>query len=155
MKGIEKGVGRWLKRRTRTNTLPSLGSREIDVLKLLWREGELTAQQALSCFANEQITLSTLQSTLERLHRKSLVNRQKTGRFYTYTAAISQSHMISHLLYDITDQISDGDMAPMISGFMSFVGDESVSDEEASKKGASNDKTADLLTELRQHKTDD
>lgn len=124
MKGINKSIDRWLKNNARSEPLPTLGTREIKVLKLLWRDGELTAQQALSFFANDQISLSTMQSTLERLHRKNLVNRSKTGRFYTYKAAISQQAMISNLLQDIAEQISDGDLAPMISGFMSFMGEE-------------------------------
>lgn len=125
MKGLEKGLSRWLKK-DHYQPFPTLGSREIEVLKFLWREGEQTAQQTLSFFANEQISLSTIQSTLERLHRKNLLLRKKHGRSYTYQAAISQSDLISHLLQDITTQVSDGDIAPLISGFMSFVGEDQI-----------------------------
>jgi predicted transcriptional regulator len=68
--------------------------------------------------------LSTMQSTLERLHRKGLVAREKTGRFYLYGAAVSRNTIITQLLGDIAEQLGDGDMAPMISGFMSFIDQE-------------------------------
>jgi predicted transcriptional regulator len=118
---IDKGLGRWFMKDTHRQSFPNLGSREVEVLKILWREGELTAHDALGFIANEQITLSTMQSTMERLYRKKLVSRTKSGRSYLYQSAISQSNVINNLLHDLTAQICDGDLAPIISGFMSFV----------------------------------
>ncbi len=124
MKGITEGLGRLLDQRRKKNRGPTLGSRELEVMKILWGEGELSAQQVLERLTDESLSLSTMQSTLERLHRKELVRRQKSGRFYIYQATVTRETIISQLLGDIAQQISDGDMAPMISGFMSFVDQE-------------------------------
>lgn len=94
------------------------------VLKILWHRQPLSAQAVLEQFDGESLSLSTVQSTLERLHRKDLVLREKPVRAYTYTANISQAELISRYLADISEHISDGDLAPMISGFMSFIGAE-------------------------------
>ncbi|MCU4675023.1 BlaI/MecI/CopY family transcriptional regulator [Catenovulum sp. 2E275] len=125
MKNLGKGLSHWFGNRQKTTQVPSLGVREIEVLRILWREGELSAQQVLQFIENEEISLSTMQSTLERLFRKNLLSRQKSGRYYLYTASISQSAIISGLLQDIASQLSGGDMAPMISGFIEYVGEES------------------------------
>lgn len=93
-------------------------------MKILWRCGQFSAQQVLAEIRDQHISLSTMQSTLERLTRKQLVTRKKSGRYYLYTAALSQSGMIGQLLGEISEQIGDGEMAPMISGFMSFVDQE-------------------------------
>lgn len=125
MKNIGKGLSQWFGSRRQQMQVPTLGAREIEVLQILWQQGELSAQQVLPYIENETISLSTMQSTLERLHRKKLLNRIKSGRYFLYTASVSQASIISCLLQDIASQISDGDMAPMISGFMEFVGEES------------------------------
>ncbi|WAJ70403.1 BlaI/MecI/CopY family transcriptional regulator [Catenovulum adriaticum] len=125
MKNLGKGLSQWFGNRRQQTQVPTLGAREIEVLQILWQQGELSAQQVLDYIETEKISLSTMQSTLERLHRKTLLNRKKSGRYFLYTASVSQSSIISSLLQDIASQISDGDMAPMISGFMEFVAGES------------------------------
>lgn len=129
MRDLITGKNRWFNKRLFKQQMPPLGARELDVMKILWREEGVSAQQALQIIGNDAITLSTMQSTLERLHRKGLVERQKEGRLYLYNAAIGQSDMIRHLLQDMSMQISDGDMAPMISGFMDFIAEEAQTDE--------------------------
>ncbi len=124
MKSIGQTLTLWFSQGAKNQPLPSLGARELDVIKCAWQHGEQTAQQMLTHFEHEALSLSTLQSTLERLHRKGLFSRRKCGRQYRYTCVMSQSEMISRMLEDIACQISDGDMAPMLSGIMDFVGEE-------------------------------
>ena len=121
MKHLTKGIGYLLGHQRSNRHVPALGAREIDVLKILWRTGALSVQQVLELTQDKAITLSTLQSTLERLYRKQLVSREKQGRFYVYQASVNQNTIISSLLKDIALQISDGDLAPMVSGFMDFM----------------------------------
>lgn len=100
---------------------PMLGRRELEVMKILWGEGALSAQQVLQRSEDTALSLSTMQSTLERLHRKGLLHRQKSGRQYIYDAVVSRSVFIGQLLRDIAETIGDGEMAPMVSGFVSFI----------------------------------
>lgn len=123
MKSISENLSNWFGQRSRNQPLPTLGARELEAMKTLWRQGELSAQLMLTHTCEEALSLSTMQSTLERLHRKGLLERRKSGRQYFYTAAISQSDLISRMLQDMAVQISDGDMAPMLSGIMDFVGE--------------------------------
>lgn len=115
-----KGIISWLAARTGTST-PSLGHRELAILEILWQCGEQSAQQVLDHLQLEGIGLSTVQSTLERLHRKQLVIREKQSRAYIYSAQVSRHSIISSLLHDITAEIAGGDMAPMVSGFMEYL----------------------------------
>lgn len=123
---MSKSLSSWLSQRSRNQPLPTLGVRELEVMKTLWRQGELSAQKMLTHSREEALSLSTMQSTLERLHRKGLLERRKSGRQYFYKAAISQSDLISRMLQDMTALISDGDMAPMLSGIMDFVGEQNA-----------------------------
>lgn len=110
--------------------MPVLGSRELSVLALFWAAGRpvLSATDVHEAVQQDHcqspldaISLNTLQSTLERLHRKELLLREKSGRAFIYRAACSKQDIIQRLLHDIAEDMTDGDMAPMISGFMEYV----------------------------------
>lgn len=108
----------------RRQRLPDLGERELLVLEVLWGSGEATAQTVQSAMPDKHISLSTVQSTLERLYRKNLVERAKEGRAYLYSATMSKSQLITRLLGDMADHVAAGDLAPMISGFINYVSTE-------------------------------
>lgn len=117
---------KWFGSKARTQRTPVLGPREIEVLKLLWRHGSLSVQQLLPLLSDSSLAISTLQSTLERLYKKQVVVREKVGRAFVYQACVSQSVIIGQILQDVTEQLSDGELAPVISGFIDFVVEEQV-----------------------------
>lgn len=118
------GLTGWLGLKRRKSRTPALGSRELAVLEVLWSQGEQTAQQVLDALKDSQIVLSTIQSTLERLYRKDLLQRTKQGRAYLYRARLQKSAIISNLLSDIADELGSGEMEPVISGFVEFLSQE-------------------------------
>ena len=120
----------WLGGRTEPRC-PDLGPRELETLDVLWRESGLSAQELQrrlpadqSNIAQSTITLSTVQSTLERLYRKGLAHRDKVGRAYRYRAAVTRAEIISLMLRDMSREIGGGDLGAMVSGFADFVADD-------------------------------
>jgi predicted transcriptional regulator len=73
---------------------------------------------------DSDISVNTIQSTLERLVRKSLLTRQKQARAYLYSAAVSRATLISSLLRDIRRDVAGGEMVPMVSGFAEFLAED-------------------------------
>ena len=124
-----KKDNRWLRPFRRSRRTPSLGKRELSVLEILWQSELLTAQQIYEQVSDSGIGLNTVQSTLERLYRKSLIAREKTGRAYFYSAGVSRAELISSLLTDIELDIAGGDMGAMISGFKSYIRGQQESDD--------------------------
>jgi len=93
-----------LGKRRSVERLPDLGERELGVLQVLWQTGPLTAQGVLEGVGNATVSLSTVQSTLERLYRK-------------------------RLMHDIADSLTEGDTAPMVSGFLDYLDDHEIAGE--------------------------
>jgi predicted transcriptional regulator len=116
-------LGQWLGL-ARNERLPDLGERELAVLEVLWASGALPAQAVQSCMPGNPISLSTIQSTLERLFRKQLVVRSKQGRAYVYQAVVSRPQLIGGLLRDLARDVAGGELAPMVSGFLEYVAGE-------------------------------
>lgn len=151
MKAWTKHLGLWFG----SNKSPILGSREIDVMKILWDKGEQSAQTLHRDMANAEISLSTVQSTLERLYRKKLVSREKSGRFYVYQAQVDQRALVCGLLQDITAQISNGNMAPVVSGFMDFMAEGGMPQEVLSPNSDTSAAKSDSIPEHHSFPRDD
>lgn len=108
--------------------LPDLGERELAVMDLLWQHGSLTCQDALALMGDGDLSLSTVQSTFERLHRKNLLRREKVGRSFVYAAELTRENVISRLMHDIADSLAAGDATPMVSGFLDYLDEEGHKD---------------------------
>jgi predicted transcriptional regulator len=103
--------------------VPALGALELTMLKLLWASATaLDARTVHAALAPRRLTLSTVQATLERLQRKSLLTRTKVGRAYFYAAAVTRENLIGSLIRDVASRISEGELEPVISGFVDLVG---------------------------------
>ena len=118
-----KTLGHWLGLK-RGDRLPDLGERELAVLEVLWAGGAQSSQAVQGLMPGKPISLSTVQSTLERLFRKQLVSRTKAGRAYLYQASIGRSELIGGLLRDLARDVAGGELAPMVSGFLQYVASE-------------------------------
>jgi predicted transcriptional regulator len=72
------------------DALPRLGELETAVLRHLWARGAADAKSVHETMPEAQtITHNTVQSTLERLHRKALLLREKVGHAYRYAPAVT------------------------------------------------------------------
>ena len=117
-----KSIQHWFTA-TRQRT-PALGDRELAVLNVLWHSAPQSAQQVLDAMPDQKLSLSTIQSTLERLHRKNVLSRRKQARSFLYEPLMDRQALISSLLRDIVEDIAGGDLAPMVSGFMDVLADD-------------------------------
>jgi predicted transcriptional regulator len=103
---------------------PELGALELQILKCLWSAtAPLDARAVHSALAARRISLSTVQATLERLQRKTLLARHKVGRAYLYSAVVSRESLIAALIRNVANRLADGELEPVISGFVELVGD--------------------------------
>ncbi|MBT0587591.1 BlaI/MecI/CopY family transcriptional regulator [Alteromonas oceanisediminis] len=124
-----KKSAQWLAQAPSASPAPTLGKREIEVMELFWSQGSAlhTATDILQELnqhagaADDTITLNTVQSTLERLSRKALLKRTKQGRAYAYQTVQSKHTVISRLIAEISEEISDDDPNVMLGGFIEFL----------------------------------
>jgi len=112
-------------RRFASNTLAgsALGERELRVMEVLWRQPRLDARSVVGQLSGRKPSLSTAQSTLERLYRKGLLDREKRGKTYYYSALVSRSGLLARLMGDVIHLLHDGRMETILSSFVSVAAD--------------------------------
>ena len=101
------------------------GPLEIRVLEALW------SRRAPACVRDLQpefpgVAYTTLMTTLDRLFRKGVLMREKSGRAFFYTPKNSQEQLLSELAGSTLATLLPGDAAsarPIMSMFVDTIGD--------------------------------
>ncbi|MCG8506800.1 MAG: BlaI/MecI/CopY family transcriptional regulator [Sphingomonadales bacterium] len=99
----------------------NLGDLEIAVLEALWASGEGDAR-TLHARLNKARgnSLSTMQSTLERLHRKGLLTREKVSHAYIYAPALSRDAVMGRLVDEALRRFHTGRLDGLIAAFAGY-----------------------------------
>jgi predicted transcriptional regulator len=112
-----------LSRRRSSNDLEAFfGKLEIRVLEALWRRGTgATVRDLQAGFPGTAYT--TLMTTLDRLHRKGVLERTKAGRAFSYRPGFSRDELQLGLAEDALDAILPPGLAarPILSFFVEAV----------------------------------
>jgi predicted transcriptional regulator len=107
------------------------GTLELRVLEALWRRGgEVSVRDLQPGFPGAAYT--TLMTTMDRLHRKGVLERRKVGRAFAYRAVSSRQELESGLVTRALQSVLKGDGAqPILSFFVEEVSrqDDSLLDE--------------------------
>ncbi len=92
-------------------------------MERLWAESEWTAKDLHELMGNDRgISLNTVQSTLERLHRKQLVKRRKSGHAYRYSPQVRREELVAAYMQDVLGRFG-GDPAGSIAAFVDSADD--------------------------------
>ena len=107
------------------------GTLELRVLEALWaRDGEASVRDVLEAFPSAAYT--TVMTTMERLHRKGVLERRKDGRAFLYRPVSSREAMESGLVARALEPLLRGGSAqPILSCLVDEVSrhDEKLLDE--------------------------
>lgn len=102
------------------------------MLRLLWEHPEQDVKTIFAALPQgRHLSLNTVQSTLERLFRKQLLQREKRGRAYVYRPALDRGEFLGKLLGGVIAKVHTGTLSPILSGFVDFA--DSISDDSLSE----------------------
>lgn len=94
-------------RRPSEMALAALGPLERQVLDETWRRGEVSVRDICVAF-DEQIAYTTIMTTLDRLYKKHLLDRRKSGRAFIYIPAVSREQLETGIREDVIEGLLDG-----------------------------------------------
>ena len=85
------------------------------IMRVLWDEGPGNVQKVLQGLTGEpQLAYTTVQTTLNVLHRKGRVKRKLVGRAFEYSAAVSQQAADSHAIKDVLQKVFRGSVDDLL-----------------------------------------
>lgn len=93
-------------RRPREVVCLALGRLEREVMEEIWRRGEVSVGDVQQAF-DERIAYTTLMTTLDRLYKKGLLVRQKSGRAFLYAPRVTRQEFEQGVAEDVIDGLLD------------------------------------------------
>jgi predicted transcriptional regulator len=97
----------------------NLGNLEMQVLEQLWTlgSGDVRAvHQAIEI--RREVHSNTVQSAMERLFRKGLLEREKTGHAYVYQPLISREDLAARLIEETLGRMNPSMPLPLLAAFV-------------------------------------
>jgi predicted transcriptional regulator len=107
---------------------PSISRGEREVVRLVWQLGNASVGQVHEAMpAERKMDYSTVQTYLRRLEEKGYLKSRREGRNKLYSARIRPGTVIGEAVSEITDQLFDGRVMPLVRH---LVDDRGISDSE-------------------------
>ena len=88
----------------------SLGILEREVMEAVWTSGEVTVRDAQSLLSR-RVAYTTVMTTLDRLFKKGLVVRARTGKAFVYRASRTRQEAETAILSNLVDAVGNEDGA--------------------------------------------
>jgi BlaI family transcriptional regulator, penicillinase repressor len=102
-----------------------LGELETAVMELLWREAGLTVNQVEERLQQRrQIAHTTVLTTLDRMHRKGYLTREKRGKAFVYAPRYTREEFVRGLAQEVLGALLGGLGEPVLSTFVELVGED-------------------------------
>src|ERR1700758_255830 len=85
------------------------------IMRVVWDGGAGNVQKILQGLTGEpQLAYTTVQTTLNVLHRKGKVKRKLVGRAFEYSAIVSQEAADSHAIKDVLQKVFRGSVDDLL-----------------------------------------
>ena len=104
----------------------AFGVLERDVMDVLWSDGDLAVRDVQSRLSRE-VAYTTVMTTLDRLFKKGVLSRRRSGRAFRYSAAVSRAQLhasIAGRLLAGLLQARDAPALPVLSNLVDSLGDQ-------------------------------
>jgi BlaI family transcriptional regulator, penicillinase repressor len=96
-------------------TFPVPANAELEILRLLWRDGPLTVRDIHGIIGRRRnVGYTTVLKTLQVMAEKGLVTRDESERSHVYAAAIPEGAVKKQLVSDLVDRVFDGSAAGLV-----------------------------------------
>ena len=108
----------------------TLGDLEMAVMELVWSAGPCDPKGAFAALGPERgITHNTVQSTLKRLWEKGLLEREKDGHAFVYSAAVTRRELTERMIGELVEEVAKDRVHVALEAFVNLAeraGDETL-----------------------------
>ena len=95
---------------------PSLGARELAILKVVWRLKDASVREVYETLRNERpVAYTTVMTMMGTLEAKGYLKKRPDGRAFRYKPAHSKGRVITALVREFVDRVFDGASGSLVA----------------------------------------
>jgi predicted transcriptional regulator len=99
-----------------------LGELEQEVMTLAWKRGAVTVKDVLAALERDR-AYNTVQTTLDRLFKKGLLEREKVSHSFVYRPHMTRIEFHRALIANLVGELQPKERAPVLAAFVDAAGD--------------------------------
>ena len=104
-----------------------LGELEADVINVLWQQPNQTVVEVEDRLRRKrEIAHTTVLTTLDRMHRKGYLTREKQGKAFVYSPRYTREEFERALTQEVLSALLGGVGEPVLSAFVDLVSEDSA-----------------------------
>ena len=112
-------------------SMPSLGEQEIEILRYVSAQGEISVREVAEYFEKHKgLARTTILTVMERLRKKGFLAREKVDGIFKYSEKIEASTVMKSKVTDFVERTLGGSVSPLIQY---FAGQKNLSSDEVEK----------------------
>ncbi|MCH7725060.1 MAG: BlaI/MecI/CopY family transcriptional regulator [Planctomycetes bacterium] len=82
---------------------------ELEILKILWRDGVLTGREVRDRLAEtRELAYTSVMTIMGIMENKGYVKRKKTGKTFFYSPRVTEAATKKRMLRDVVDRVYEG-----------------------------------------------
>lgn len=98
---------------------PNIAAAEWEVMKVVWKEGNVTAQEICNQLApRKNWNPKTVKTLINRLLRKGALGFEKMGKAYRYRPLVDEKDCAMVESESFLDRVFGGSLSPMVAHFI-------------------------------------
>lgn len=102
-----------------------LGELQTAVMETLWHEPDLTVTEVEQrLLKTREIAHTTVQTILDRMHGKGLLNREKKGKAFVYAPRFSKEEFERGIAEEVLGALLSQFTEPALSAFVDLIGED-------------------------------
>lgn len=88
---------------------------ELEVLKILWRDGPASVRQVRDALAETRdLAYTSVMTVMNIMANKGYLKRRKDGPVYTYQPSVTEEQTVRDMLGDLVDRAFDGSASAVV-----------------------------------------
>ncbi len=102
-----------------------LGKLEAEVMQILWQQpGQAVSEVEALLRRKREIARTTVMTTLDRMHSKGYLTREKQGKAFVYSPRYSRVDFEREMAQEVLGALLGGLGEPLLSTFVELVGED-------------------------------
>jgi predicted transcriptional regulator len=103
--------------------LPELSPAQREIMEIIWRRGEVTANEVrLVLSRTRKVARNTVRTLLERMEDKGWLEHRAEGRTFLYTAARPRQDAVGQKVREIVETVCGGSPETLVSALLDYRG---------------------------------